>query len=189
MTICVPTGMFEKSTRKSTRSVTPIWNWVTVSDRVLVAAVGADDPHRHAVRQADVVEALVGGVEHPEAVEVPLHVHVRPDLAVDHVGVAVDEQHPVRIDVGVRAQRAGRLILRLRIEDLPSVLNERSWTIERHLELVLGEHRGRRDRDAPDVVEQVGPGRVERHVDRDAQVEVLARAADRSAHGRWGPGR
>ena len=29
-TICVPTGMFEKSTRKSTRSVTPIWNSVTV---------------------------------------------------------------------------------------------------------------------------------------------------------------
>ena len=100
----------------STRSVTPIWNEVTVSTRVLVAAVGADDPERHAVRQADLIEALAGRVEHAEAVEVPLHVHVRPDLAVDDIGVAVDDQHPVRIDVGVRAQRAGRLILRLRIE-------------------------------------------------------------------------
>jgi hypothetical protein len=46
-----PDGMFEKSIRMSLRSVTPICHEVTVSDRVLVAAVGADDPHRHAVRQ------------------------------------------------------------------------------------------------------------------------------------------
>jgi hypothetical protein len=73
-------------------------------DRIVqVPAVGGDDPHARSldhggqVLEEHVVGPGVGAVDEVEAVALLVHLHERPDLAVDDDRVADELGHPVRV--------------------------------------------------------------------------------------------
>ena len=105
----------------------PGGRWVDLDRGVQVAAVGADLPHGRAVDrgvavdQEHLVAAGIGAVQEQETVALGLDFEERPDLAVDHDGVADELRHPEGCSgLGMKGTPAGK-------KSCPLVSNMRSW--------------------------------------------------------------